>query len=61
MNDLDTVPGVASAALRRTSDGGLVFTVARAGEVIRACTSSGIAVLGVEVFPGLNVSTYDQL
>ena len=59
MNDLDTVPGVASAVLRRMPDGELVFTVAQAAEVIQACTSSGIAVLGIEVFPGLNVSTYD--
>ena len=28
-------------------------------EVIQACTAAGIAVLGIEVFPGLNVSTYD--
>jgi hypothetical protein len=42
------------------SNGELVFTVGRAEGVIEACSSSGIAVLGVEVFPGLNVSTYDQ-
>ena len=41
------------------SGGELVFTVARAAEIIGACTSSGIAILGIEVFPGLNVSTYD--
>jgi hypothetical protein len=62
VSSLETVPGVASAISRKIS-GELVFTVGRAGraaDVIRACTPSGIAVLGVEVFPGLNVSTYDQ-
>jgi hypothetical protein len=49
-----------SAALRRMPNGELVFTLGRAAEVIQACSSSAIAVLGVEVFPGLNVSTYDQ-
>ena len=41
-------------------DGEFVFTLGRAEEVIRACTIAGIAVLGIEVFPGLNVSTYDR-
>jgi hypothetical protein len=59
MSDLETVPGVTSAALRRDSDGELAFTVGSAVQVIEACTRSGIAVLGVEVFPGLNLSTYD--
>jgi len=60
MSDLEVIPAVASAVLRKMPNGELVFTVARAAGVIEACTSSGIAVLGVEVFPGLNVSTYDQ-
>jgi hypothetical protein len=59
MSDLEMVPSVAPAALRKDS-GELVFTVGRAVEVIQALTPSGIAVLGVEVLPGLNVSTYDQ-
>ena len=59
MSDLEMVPGVASAVLRRDS-GELVFAVGRALEVVQALTRSGIAVLGVEVLPGLNVSTYDQ-
>jgi|SRR5580658_5082694 hypothetical protein len=58
MGDLEMIPNAASAALRRDS-GELVFTLGRAVEVVQACTASGIAVLGVEVFPGLNVSTYD--
>jgi hypothetical protein len=60
MSDLDAVPGVTSAVLRRKANGELVFTVGRAVEVIEACTSAGIAGLGIEVFPGLNVSTYDS-
>ena len=60
MSDFESVPGVASAVLRRMPNGEFVFTVGRAVEVIEACSSSGIAVLGFEVFPGLNVSTYDQ-
>jgi hypothetical protein len=60
MSDLEMIPAVASAVLRRMPNGELVFTVARAAGVIEACTSSGIAVLGIEVFPGLNLSTYDQ-
>src|ERR1700756_485986 len=60
MSDLETVPGVTSAILRRESNGELVFALGGALEVIEACSSSGIAVLGIEVFPGLNVSTYDQ-
>jgi len=58
MSDIETVPSIMSASLRRDS-GTLVFTVGRAMEVIHDCTTSGIAVLGVEVFPGFNVSTYD--
>lgn len=53
------VPGVASAVLRRDS-GELIFAVGRAVELVQALTLSGIAILGVEVFPGLNASTYDQ-
>ena len=60
MGDFETVPGVTPAILRRESNGELVLALARALEVIEACSSSGIAVLGIEVFPGLNVSTYDQ-
>lgn len=41
-------------------NGEFVFTVGRALEIIESCSYSGIAVLGLEVFPGLNVSTYDQ-
>jgi hypothetical protein len=59
MGDLDTVPGVASAAKRRMDDGEFVFTVDGVTKVIQECTAVGIAVLGIEVFPGLNVSTYD--
>ncbi len=59
MSDLEMVPAVTFAVMRRTSNGELVFTVARAPEIIEACSSSGIAVLGIEVFPRLNVSTYD--
>jgi hypothetical protein len=58
MSDLDAVPGVTSAVLRREANGELVFTVGRAVEVIEACISAGIAVLGIEDFPGLNVLTY---
>jgi hypothetical protein len=58
MGDLEMIPSAASAALRRDS-GELVFMLGRAVEVVQACTASGIAVLGIEVFSGLNVSTYD--
>jgi len=44
--------------MRRLDNGELVFTLERALEVIEACTLAAIAVLGIEVFPGLNVSTY---
>jgi hypothetical protein len=60
MSDLEMVPAVGSTALRRMPNGEFVFTVGRALEIIASCSSSGIAVLGLEVFPGLNVSTYDQ-
>ena len=60
MSDLETIPTAASAWTRRMPDGELVFVVDHALEVIQACTSSGIAVLGIEIFPGLNVSTYDR-
>jgi len=56
---LESVPGVASLAVRRMDDGELVFTVEHELEVIRACSEAGVAVLGAEIFPGLNVSTYD--
>jgi hypothetical protein len=57
---LESVPGIESVATRRMDNGELVFTLGRTLEVIEACTSAGIAVLGVEVFPGLNVSSYDS-
>jgi hypothetical protein len=60
MSDLEMLPAIAAAVLRRMSNGELVFTIARAVQVVEACSASGIAVLGVEVFPGLNASTYDQ-
>jgi hypothetical protein len=60
MSDLEMVPAVESAALRRMPNGEFVFTLGRALKIIQSCSSSGIAVLGLEVFPGLNVSTYDQ-
>jgi len=60
MSDLEAVPGVMSAILRRESSGELVLAPGLALEVIEACSSSGVAVLGIEMFPGLNVSTYDQ-
>ena len=59
MSDLETVPGAASALRRRCEDGEMVFTLSSAIAVVRACTLAGVAVLGIEVFPGLNVSTYD--
>lgn len=58
-SDLETVPGATAAALRREGDGGMVFTREKAVEVVEACTAASIAVLGVEIFPSLNVSTYD--
>lgn len=58
--DFETIPKAMSAASRRMPNGELVFTVERAAEIIEVCSSCGIAVLGCEVFPGLNVSTYDQ-
>jgi hypothetical protein len=38
----------------------MIFSLASALDVLGLCTASGIVVLGVEVFSGLNVSTYDQ-
>jgi hypothetical protein len=58
--DLETVAGVMSAVIAKMDNGELVFTIDHALDVIRACTAAEIAVLGIEVFPGLNVSTYDQ-
>jgi hypothetical protein len=55
--DFEAAPGVAAAAIRKM-DGEMVFTRASAVELIPACTVAQIAVLGVEIFPGLNVSTY---
>ncbi len=58
-NDFEAVPGVSAAAIRRMSDGEMVFSRASAEGLIQECTAAQIAVLGVEIFPGLNVSTYD--
>jgi len=57
--DLESVPGVASVARRRLGNGELVFAVRDVPSVIKSCSSSEVAVLGVEIFPGLNVSAYD--
>ena len=57
---LTPFPGLTSGVLRREANRELVCTVGRAVEVIEACTSAGIAVLGIEVFPGLSVSAYDS-
>jgi hypothetical protein len=58
-DDFESIPGVSAAAIRKTSDGEMVFRRASAEGLIQACTAAQIAVLGVEIFPGLNVSTYD--
>ncbi len=58
-NDFEAVPGVSAAAIRKMTDGEMVFKRAGAEGLIQACTAARIAVLGVEIFPGLNVSTYD--
>jgi hypothetical protein len=60
-DDYEAVPGVSAAAIRRTADGEMIFSRASAERLIQACTAAQIAVLGVEMFPGLNVSTYDLL
>ncbi len=57
--DLEEVPGVSAAAIRKTPDGEIVFCRASALALIPACTAAKIAVLGVEILPGLNISTYD--
>jgi hypothetical protein len=57
--DFEALPGVSTAAIRRMSDGEMVFSRTSAEGLIQACTAALIAVLGVEIFPGLNVSTYD--
>jgi hypothetical protein len=59
-SDLEAVPGVATATVRMFDNGELVFTLDQALDVIHACTAARIAVLGIEVLPGLNVSTYDS-
>jgi hypothetical protein len=59
LSDFEMISGIASSAIRRLDNGELVFTLERALEVIEACTFAAIAVLGIELFPGLNVSTYD--
>jgi len=58
-SDLETVPGVAGAARRRLENGELVFAVKDVLGVVQFCSSSQLVVLGIEVFPGLNISTYD--
>jgi len=58
-DDFEAVPGVSAAVIRKMADGEMVFTRASAEGVIQACTAAQIAVLSVEIFPGLNVSTYD--
>jgi hypothetical protein len=59
-DDFEAVPGVSAAAIRKMADGEIVFGRASAAALIPACTAAQIAVLGVEIFPGLNVSTYDS-
>lgn len=59
--DLEQVPGLSAAAIRMLENGETVFTRDSAQGLIKACTAAQIAVIGVEMFPGLNVSTYDQL
>jgi hypothetical protein len=58
-SDLEAVPGVAGAARRRLENGELVFAVKDVLRVIHSCNSSQTAILGVEIFSGLNASTYD--
>jgi hypothetical protein len=58
-DDFGAVPGVSSAVIRRMANGEMVFTRDRAADLIPACTAAQVAVLGVEIFPGLNVSTYN--
>lgn len=58
-SDLETVPGVACAARRRLENGELVFSVKDVSTIIQSCKSCEIAVLGIEIFPGLNISIYD--
>jgi hypothetical protein len=58
-HDLEQVPGVSAAVIRKLDNGEMVFTRASATALIEGCTAAQIAVLGVEIFPGLNVSTYD--
>ncbi len=48
-NDLERVPTIVAAARGAVGDE-LAFTYPEVLEVIRLCTASGIAVLGVEVF-----------
>jgi len=50
MNDLEMVPGLASAAMRRMDNGELVIALERALEVMGACTPAGIAVLVLRSF-----------
>jgi hypothetical protein len=57
--DLEQVPGVSAAVVRKLDNDEMVFARASALGLIEGCTLAEIAVLGVEVFPGPNVSTYD--
>jgi hypothetical protein len=57
--DLEGVPGVLAAAIRKTPDGEIVFRRASATALIPVFTAAGVAVLGVEILPELNLSTYD--
>jgi hypothetical protein len=58
-DDFEAVPGVSSAAIRKMANGEMVFARASAADLIPACTAAQIVVLGVEILPELNVSTYD--
>jgi hypothetical protein len=55
-DDFEAVPGVSPAVIRRMVNGEMVFTRERATGLIPACTAAQIAVLSVEILPGLNVS-----
>ncbi len=59
MSDFEAVPGIADVVVRKLDNGELIFKLESAAQILRGCTRAGIAVLGVEVFPGLNLSTYD--
>ncbi|GEM_PF-6428129 len=50
---------MSAAVIRKLDNGEMVFTRHSAADLVAACTAAQIAVLAVEIFPGLNVSTYD--